>query len=215
MASSSKPVHPPEEQVKKENSTDDFLTLFNAFIRLLERESDRGSVIVSCALLDDALEQRLKYRLAPSPEKEDELFAGAYAPLNNFSAKIDFAYRVGVISLNTRKSLHLIRKLRNDFAHSSSEITFKTESVRHRIKELFRLTTAIFNFMGVVIKKHAELTMQARLAEIASHHGADYMLKLLTPRQAYEILVSILATALQMVDNITSLTPLITRWKNK
>ena len=119
--------------------------LFSEYMEQLEKESERGTVIVSAALMDEALEELIKAMLVPSPGKEDKLFDGAYAPLDSFSAKIDFAYRLGIIASLTRDSLHLIRKLRNDFAHSALHMSFETNSVKNRIRELFKLNKVLFD----------------------------------------------------------------------
>jgi hypothetical protein len=116
--------------------------LFSIF-RQLANESDRGAVIVSAALLDDALLNMLKQRLCPSLEREDELFERIYAPLGTFAAKIDLAYRVGLINAEFRRILHLMRKLRNDFAHSVHNVDFNEPAVQRRLRELFRLNREI------------------------------------------------------------------------
>jgi hypothetical protein len=103
-----------------------------------DAESDRGAVIVLAAFADDCLQSLLKARLLPPNGSDDELFDISYAPLRSYSAKIDLAYRIGVINVNVRSSLHLMRKLRNDFAHFSGTINFATRSVQNCIRNLFK-----------------------------------------------------------------------------
>ena len=79
----------------------------------MSRPHPRGTVIVAAAIIDEALEQLLKARLAPSNGRDDELFDAPYAPLSSFSAKIDFAYRVSVLVAEVKATFHLLRKLRN------------------------------------------------------------------------------------------------------
>ncbi len=65
----------------------------------LSKESDRGSMIVAVAWIDDDLTRLLKSYLLSSHrsrEKEDELF-GVQGYLGTFSAKIDQAYRLALI----------------------------------------------------------------------------------------------------------------------
>ncbi len=76
---------------------EEFLRYLPIFYYRLDKESERGSAIIIATLMDDALQQLLRAKLVPSPERNDELFDGAYAPLSSFSAKIDFTYRVGTI----------------------------------------------------------------------------------------------------------------------
>lgn len=101
-------------------------------------ETDRAAVIVGAALLDDALDTLLRARLAPIVSGEDSLFDGAYAPVANFSARIDLAYRIGVVSAKMTRDLHLVRKVRNSFAHDITGCSFEDASVRSRVLELMR-----------------------------------------------------------------------------
>ncbi|MCG8375871.1 MAG: hypothetical protein MI702_05275 [Chlorobiales bacterium] len=114
-------------------------TNLRIFHEQMSSESDRGSVIVSVALLDEILSNMLKERLAPSLEKSDELFDSAFSPFSTFSAKIDLAYRIGLLRPSIRSSLHLLRKVRNNFAHASDYKGFDHQSTQSRIRELIKL----------------------------------------------------------------------------
>lgn len=102
------------------------------------KETDRAAVILSTAMLEQSLETMLKSRLVPLPGSEDKLFDGPYAPLASFSAKIDIAYRMGLISVSLCRDLHLIRKIRNDFAHDISNCSFEDVKTKERIIQLVR-----------------------------------------------------------------------------
>ena len=84
--------------------------------------SDRSCVIVAAAYIDELLEYLLKnFVYSPSSEKEDkDLFSG-YGPLSSFSSKILLSYRLGLISNYEYKTLQIIRKIRNTFAHDISK----------------------------------------------------------------------------------------------
>src|SRR3989304_4581866 len=88
--------------------------MFNEF----DKESDRASVILTAALLENSLEEMVKAMLVPSASAEDPLFDGATAPLGDFSSKIEIALRLGLISDQFARDLHIIRKIRNAFAHN-------------------------------------------------------------------------------------------------
>lgn len=122
----------------------------------LKIENDRGSVIICAVILEDILKKMLESRLIPSLEKDDELFDSGYAPFNIFSAKIDLAYRVGLIRSHVRSSLHLIRKTRNDFAHSKLTNGFNEDSVRSRIHELFKLNRNILDLLWGAVARDPE-----------------------------------------------------------
>ena len=125
----------------------------------LEKESERGSAIICATLMEESLYRLIKTKLVPSPEKNDELLDGAYSPLGTFSSRIDLAYRMGLIDLQQRSSFHLIRRIRNEFTHSSEEINFETAVVKDRIREFFKLNAGILNTLGNAAKKIPNLIM--------------------------------------------------------
>ena len=67
---------------------------------------------------------------------QDELFDVPYAPLSSFSAKISIAHRLGIFPTSFTRALHLVRKIRNDFAHDVAGCSFEDVSVRSRVLEL-------------------------------------------------------------------------------
>lgn len=102
----------------------------------LEHETDRAVVIVVGALLDEALKETVKNRLLPAVKSERCVFSGGNCPISSFSARIDLCYQLGLISDVMQRDLHIIRKLRNDFAHNPFELSFDDESVKSRVTEL-------------------------------------------------------------------------------
>lgn len=110
----------------------------NIFWDEFDKESDRACVILSAAMLDTALETVLRAHLVVESSATDRLFDGPNAPISDFSAKIDLAYRLGLISSMLCHDLHLIRRIRNDFAHNIAGCSFNDSSVRDRVAELVR-----------------------------------------------------------------------------
>jgi len=104
-------------------------------------ETGRTVAIVTAAYLDEGLASLLREALLPCATASDPLFDGAYAPLGSLSAKIDFAARMGLISSGVAQSLHLVRKLRNDFAHATGIASFEDHAVRGRVRELTKLNS--------------------------------------------------------------------------
>ena len=84
--------------------------------------SDRSCVIVAAAYIDDFLGYLFRcFLTSSSSEKEDkELFSG-YGPLSTLSSKIVLSYRLGLISNYEYKTIQIIRKIRNLFAHDISK----------------------------------------------------------------------------------------------
>jgi hypothetical protein len=92
-------------------------------------------------MLETALEQLIEAKLLPAPNKgRDILSAGPQAPLGTFSAKIDAAFQLGLISKPLARDLHLVRRIRNDFAHDPGELTFETPAVSDRVRALEELS---------------------------------------------------------------------------
>jgi len=115
--------------------------------RSLKKESDRGSVIVAAAVVEDQLEELLQNRLVQNSDQNDPLFDGANSAIGTFSAKIELAYRTGAISQRVRQSAHILRRLRNDFAHLANEISFDTNSVKDRTRNLLTLNKEFVEFL--------------------------------------------------------------------
>ena len=105
------------------------------FIVDLAEEGERALVIGGAARIDVVLERLLKAVLKPHPGGDDNLF-DPDRPLGSFSAKISLAWRMGLLDAETEKSLQMIRKIRNDFAHAETRISLSDSAVKSRIREL-------------------------------------------------------------------------------
>ena len=117
---------------------DDAQHWHDIFKKEFAKESDRACVILSAAMLDSSLESLLRSRLIPTSASQDDLFDGANAPLSTFDAKINLSHRIGLISSQLCRDLHIIRRIRNQFAHDVFGCSFDNTSVRDRILEIYR-----------------------------------------------------------------------------
>ena len=111
------------------------LDTFNEFVSEFRKESDRAAVILGAAKLDLLLYQILIKFLFSNASSRDDLFNGD-GPLSTFSAKIHLCYRLRLIDSDLSRSLHLIRKIRNSFAHEVTGCSLDSGSHRDRVKEL-------------------------------------------------------------------------------
>jgi hypothetical protein len=106
-----------------------------AFLEELKSQTDRGTAVIAAAVLDDLLEMLLTARLVElHGERHDRLFKKTGAPLSSFSSKIEMCFAVGVISNEARLAMHLIREVRNEFAHRIEQITFDHPDVATKIE---------------------------------------------------------------------------------
>lgn len=60
----------------------------------------------------------------------DDLLEGFNAPLGTFAARIKLCYALGLLTDAQFKDLELVRKIRNEFAHTWDECTFAAEKIK-------------------------------------------------------------------------------------
>jgi hypothetical protein len=106
-----------------------------AFRPQLTTESDRGCALLASAYLDDLLAQLLVAHLVDSPTTSTRV-VGQSGPLGAFSARIDMAFLLGLIGRGAHHDLHMIRKIRNLFAHRPFSLAFSSPPVADRCREL-------------------------------------------------------------------------------
>jgi hypothetical protein len=137
--------------------------LFNRYVLTISGESDRGAVLAAAALLDVGLETALKKKLVPAAKKDDLLFNGGYSPLRSFSAKIELAFRLGLITDKTRQMLDVLRALRNDFAHSKEAVSLNDAPARDRLRAIYErqpeIHGAILGMFDQVLKAEPNSTL--------------------------------------------------------
>ncbi|MGN7354426.1 hypothetical protein ACTHPJ_24085 [Paenibacillus amylolyticus] len=104
-----------------------------AFSSELHKESDRGCVLLATAYLDECLKQLLEANTVDDKGVFENLSSGT-GGLATFSSRIDLSYLLGLISPETRRHLTIIRKIRNEFAHTMEFISLETESVANRCR---------------------------------------------------------------------------------
>ncbi|MEZ5064312.1 MAG: hypothetical protein R3B81_06225 [bacterium] len=110
---------------------------YTAFVEDFSSESDRAAVILGASRLDLGLRNLLQHVLLPNPSGRDELLDGE-GPLSTFSARIHAAYRLGLITPEFARSLHLVRRIRNEFAHETASSSLDSGAHRDRVRELAR-----------------------------------------------------------------------------
>lgn len=164
--------------------------IFRTFYDQMNDESDRGSVIVSVAILDEVLTNLIKAKLVPSLEKSDELFDSGFSPFSFFSAKIDLAYRIGLLRPNARASLHLLRRIRNNFAHDSDIYGFDHPSTQDRIRTLIKLNRILLDTIIKVVNdaNHPELNRMDNSNDLVKVMGWRHTLQMIFASLAIGIL---------------------------
>jgi hypothetical protein len=160
---------------------------FNAFVHEFKGESDRAAVILGAAKLDSILGHILDRFLLPAPGNTDELLDGD-APLATFSSKINACYRLGLISAGFAKSLHLIRRIRNSFAHEVVGVSLETGAHADRLKALllpFQHLPRFVHFRNTIIgKPSASNDFRACLSLVVGR--LEYILERIVPLKPME-----------------------------
>jgi DNA-binding MltR family transcriptional regulator len=83
----------------------------------LTNDSDRAAGLVAAAIVEQRLEEVMKFWLEKDLEVQEKLFRVS-GPLGTFSVKIDLAYLMGIITSEGRKDLIRMKDIRNDFAQT-------------------------------------------------------------------------------------------------
>jgi DNA-binding MltR family transcriptional regulator len=148
------------------------MTAVRKFRKALTPETDRGCALMAAAFLDETLKELLKANLVNDTKLAHKVF-DASGPLGSFSSRIDMAYLLGLIPKNALRDLHVLRKIRNDFAHVSDNLSFETPNISDRCSDLFfigepvnrppraQFVSAMMSIVGMIVglihlSKHPE-----------------------------------------------------------
>jgi DNA-binding MltR family transcriptional regulator len=119
--------------------------------------TDSHHAIIAAAELDNALQLAILAKMCRlSSDMKERIFDG-YGPLNNFAAKIDIAYALGIIPHEFYESLRKINKIRVKFAHSKTFLNFQYHEISAIIDSLPNLDLTIADRKGRFLKKIGEL----------------------------------------------------------
>lgn len=101
----------------------------------LKKASDRSVAIVGAAWVEEALSAIITMTMLQNKKLLDKFF-GSSGAVGAFSPQIDLACLLGLIDDDVRADLHVLRKIRNEFAHrifDSAEteiLNFQTEQIK-------------------------------------------------------------------------------------
>lgn len=128
--------------------SENVLERFAALLESLKAESDRGCVLVVGSLVEKVLENQISRRLLPKLGKEDELMGrSGNHPISEFSAKINLAYRLGIVTKNERSIYHQLRELRNVCAHHINRQDFSAHHFKDRTKNIIGESDFLWNII--------------------------------------------------------------------
>lgn len=117
------------------NEREEFFASLERAEGLVKGESPRGKVLIYVSAIERALQEVLLAVLVPSNQKDDTIL-GSVA--STFEAQIDLAYRVGVISHNLCRDLHILRELREDCYGRIENFSFEHGAIKSSVSMLER-----------------------------------------------------------------------------
>jgi len=116
----------PEKIIQKLES-DLYPELNSDMIYKLANESERGAVLIGTAKIEEFLETFLSKILPQESNNSRKRLLEYPGPLSSFSSKIELLYAFRYINLQFYSSLNILRRLRNDAAHSYSDFDLEKE----------------------------------------------------------------------------------------
>ena len=119
-------------------------------------------------MLEEGLRELLSGFLVPNPSSSDTLFDGPTSPFGSFSAKIDVAYRLSLVSDKFCRDLHIIRRIRNEVAHKPQGFTFEDQGTRERIAALSQSHGIYLRSPNWVVQQPGPLSLRDQFLEAAS-----------------------------------------------
>lgn len=116
---------------------------WNELIDAYEKESDRSAGLLASSFLDEYLANCIQSVFIDDssdyPNEKRSPVKGLLSyngPIGTFGIRIDMAYALGLITDDERDDFHQIRKIRNEFAHSSKPIGFNNSKVKSHCNAL-------------------------------------------------------------------------------
>lgn len=102
----------------------------------MNNQTDRGVAIIGVAWVEEELQAAIESFLEKDKKAWGRLF-GRSGALSTLSAKIDLAHLLGMCSKAITSDLHILREIRNEFAHivtakDLSGLTFKSTHIADR-----------------------------------------------------------------------------------
>lgn len=141
--------------------SDNAVTYVNKVLDEMQNESDRSAAILLGAELDDTLGQILEKHLLPPRDKKD---GGAIG--KSFYVRIELTSRLGLVHPLFHRELHLIKDVRNEFAHKKLGITF--DDVKVQV-----ITSKLAFPRAFDLVTHALATAQPEMAILDNKNSRD------------------------------------------
>lgn len=94
----------------------------------LTNESDRGAILIGASKVESYLETLIKKNLPKKTNNYTGRLLNYPGPLSSFSGKIELCFAFRIFDEKVYDSLNLLRKIRNNAAHSDQVFNLKNQS---------------------------------------------------------------------------------------
>lgn len=141
--------------------SEDGVIYVNKVLDEMQNEPDRSAAILLGAELDDTLGQILEKHLLPPRDKKDRGAIG-----KTFYVRIELTSRLGLVHPLFHRELHLIKDVRNEFAHKKIGITFDDMKVQV-------ITSKLVFPRACDLFIHALAAAQPEMASLLNHNSRD------------------------------------------
>lgn len=101
----------------------------------LDHDSDRAVAIIVGSMIEERLKRALLSNMERHKPIEERMFQPS-GPLGPFSAKIDLAFLMGLISAEAHRDLAIFKDVRNAFAHHLNIQDFRSQAIRDKTTNL-------------------------------------------------------------------------------
>jgi DNA-binding MltR family transcriptional regulator len=105
---------------------------------LHKKEHPIATAILGAVMVEHELEKLLRSKFKRKDDETWKMLVADNGPLNSFSSKIVAGYALGIYDKSMRDDLHIVRSIRNAFAHSKKLIQFDHLLI---VKELGKSST--------------------------------------------------------------------------
>ena len=145
---------------------------FAPFLDDLNKESERGAVLISVSYLERQLREIISAFLCEG-DASSRLLDGFNAPLGTLAARAAAAAALGLISGREYSELETIRKIRNQFAHDH-RTSFSDQAVVDRCQNL---AFSVKDYGDVVVDSRSQFTTAAVALVLKLTNRSHYVSK--------------------------------------
>ena len=101
----------------------------------LKDESDRAKIILAASWADYYLQVKFEKEYSKGNKKARKIIFSANGPFASFSSKLNIAFCAGWIDSDVYHDIQIIRRLRNECAHTINKISLSEEKYRTEIEK--------------------------------------------------------------------------------